>query len=375
MEIVVADTGPGIQLEEQEKIFKRYYRGSNTQDEQVAGYGIGLAICEEYAQLLGGRVWVESIPGQGASFFFAFPKVDAPEEAIAPIPMAQTVAENSPRTYSVLTAGNHQKPKILIAEDNIELSTLLYDILSEQFEVTLSANGKEAFEILQAQQDCIQLVISDIMMPIVDGFSLLEKVRSHPKLGFLPFLFLSALNSYDDKMKAIRLGVDAILTKPFDTEELKIRIWNLIKTQEMRQAFYQAEHGQLPGPTSSAKTTTRSSEAVTKPNSYDEVWMKELDSIVQENLDRFDFKITDLAHQLSISERTLRNYIKLYTGLSPMAYLHRYKLNQAHIYLQIRKYKTVAEVSYAVGFKDTKHFSRVFKKEFGKFPSEVAYGD
>lgn len=205
------------------------------------------------------------------------------------------------------------------------------------------------------------------MMPYLDGYDLLVQVRENPVLGFIPFIFLSALASDDDKLKAFRLGIDGFIRKPFEKRELLTLVENKIKIQDLRKDNYRKAY---------KASTTKEKDAydqtetlIDKSVSYDHKWVERLDKIVRKNLSKNDFKITDIAFELHLSERTFRNQVKLYTGLTPLGYLQKARLDQAMMYLQQNKYRTVSEVAYAVGFIDTKYFSKLFKKEFGKSPS------
>lgn len=370
VEVVVADTGPGIPLEEQEDIFRRYYQGRHAGKQAQPGYGIGLALCKEYAELMGGRVWVESVPGEGAAFFFRFPLVDAPHAEALPAPVTESEIIHTPRTFSRIAMTDTPKNRIMVVEDNPELLALLEDILSKDYEVQLATNGEEAFELLQQQPDAFQLVLSDIMMPVVDGFGLLSKVRAHPRLGFIPFLFLSALSAPEDQLKALRLGVDGFISKPFETLDLKTRIQTMIRNQELRKKYHLSGTTDAHDQTAEAPTLSSQEDGAGEAISYNEVWLRELEAIVRKDLAQHDLKIQDIAFQLHMSERTLRTYINTYTGLSPVAYLKKARLSQAMQLIQQRKYRTVGEVAYAVGFKDAPYFSKAFKQEFGKYPMD-----
>ncbi|WP_367392856.1 ATP-binding protein [Lewinella sp. LCG006] len=366
LETVVADTGPGIPLEEHHDIFDRYYQGNHSERQAQPGYGIGLALCKEYAALMDGKIWVESIPGQGASFFFTFPLTygEVAPTATNISPLSEKATQ---RTFYQVLKNGHKKAKILIVEDNEELLELMAELLSEEYAVSTATNGEIALKLLNQQAADIDLIISDIMMPIVDGFSLLKAVRADANLGYTPFLFVSALNSKDHQLKALRLGVDAYLSKPFSTSELKARIRNLVRNQQIRKAFISKK----PAKTQDIPTIPHQAPPIHDGvPGYDEAWMQNLQQTVKENLARLDFKISDIADQMYVSERTLRNRIKEYTGLTPTAYLQQARLDLAMVYIQERKYRTIPEVAYAVGFKDDRYFSKIFKKNFGKLPSD-----
>lgn len=374
IEIVVADNGPGILPEDQENIFKRFYQGSQSKDISEPGYGIGLALCKEYIGLLKGKIWVESIPGEGASFFISIPLILAKKKEITLPTEVQAIAKSdSPRVLSDILALDHSKPNILVVEDNEDLLKKFQEILKEDFNVHTCTNGQVAYDTLCAKPLHFDLIISDVMMPIIDGFGLLQKVRQHPQLGFLPFLFVTSLSSNEDHLKALRLGVDAFITKPFSLIELKTRAKNLVNNQQKRKQFIRSSQSSFPD---QAPTPGQAEERQKEPSfessslSYNEAWLKKLESIVERNLSRSEFKISEISDHLDISDRTLRNKTKEYTGLSPLAYLQKARLDKALFYIKNKRYKTVDEVAHAVGFKDTRYFSKLFKSEFGKNPSE-----
>ncbi|NBC07332.1 MAG: response regulator [Bacteroidetes bacterium] len=360
--LLVNDTGPGIPEDEQADIFKRYFQGQASDGMAEPGYGIGLALCKEYTELMGGNIDVESTPQQGTSFIVRLPKTNATVLPASSKPAATVeTAAAPPPSYSP-AAAEKDKPKILIAEDNEQILQLLHKMLASDYQVRLTTNGQAALEALEAQPDAYDVVISDIMMPVMDGYTLLQKTRAHPKLGFTPFLMLTALASADDRLKALRLGVDAFVTKPFETLELKTRIKGLVDKQQLRRAYIKEQ-------SAIAKLGPPSPAVEAELERYDEAWLQKLEATVRENLPRPEFKVTDLAFELHVSERTLRNYIKTYTGMPPSTYLQKARLDQALLYLKGKKYKTVGEVAYAVGFKNTRYFSKLFKQTHGKTPS------
>jgi YesN/AraC family two-component response regulator len=246
---------------------------------------------------------------------------------------------------------------------------LLQNILSTEYDIITATNGQEAYELLHAHGTEVQIVITDIMMPLMDGYSFLNSARNHPQLGFIPFLFLSALSSDEAMLKAYRLGVDGYLTKPFETIDLKVRVRNLIRNQLLRREYLERPK-QAIGNGELSPNLPSMIAGPDKALSYNGAWLQELETIVKENITHLDFKVTDIALQMNVSERTLRNRIKTYTGLTPTVYVQRIRLELAVLYLRESRYKTVSELSYAVGFKADRHFSKLFKEEFGKLPSE-----
>lgn len=365
-ELIVSDTGPGIAPEEQETIFERYRQGTAALGQAHPGYGIGLALCREYALLMDAKLWVESLPGEGASFFLNIP-VDIVKSKAPPTlnngATLSPIQKRAPRTFSRLPTDQPPTGHILVVEDHPDLLEHLRDTLKTDYQISTATNGQEAWECLEADPT-IDLVLSDVMMPVMDGLTLLQKTRKHQQLGFIPFLILTALTAPDDQLKALRLGVDGYIAKPFSKEELNVRVANAIARQQNRKTSLLTP--------STPERRTSSSQAKEQPLAYDEKWLQELDSVTKSKLHNNNFKVPDLAHAMHISERTLYNRIQTYTGLSPSQYLRKARLEQAMIHLENRRYRTIKEVVHAVGMNNVRHFTILFKEEFGKLPKELA---
>lgn len=353
----VADTGPGISAKDLPYIFDRYYKGSNTEN---GGFGIGLALSKAYAELMQGSLILESTSSAGSSFLFRFPlasspKLGQPYEGIAPLKTEPIVNQES-----IHNSQGNERPHLLIVEDNTELRDLLCQMLQPDYQLTTAANGQEALEKLKSGTDII-LIISDIMMPKMDGFELLEQVRTAPHLQHLPFLLLTAMTENTAEEKAFNLGVDVFLSKPFAAKELKARVAGMIHNINLRKDYWQSLSHQNTGPNHEPHSEL--------PESYDHLWLKELEGIIKDRLGQSSLKVGDLAIAMHISERTLRTRVKTYTGLSPAQYLKKIRLNKALIYLENRRFQTVSEVCFAIGMQNVSHFAQVFKEEFGVPPS------
>ena len=375
--ISVRDTGIGILPNDLIKIFDRFYQaqpGTDVAMQRLNGSGIGLSLCQELAKVLNGKVWATSEIDQGSTFYLELPLVETfaqkeeiLEETVIPTPIIQ-------ETTTTSTAQKF-RPNILIVEDNPDLRQLLTIILQDDYNVIAVENGKEALNQLNSRQDsgtlptvsnatvnpspdrqAYQLIISDIMMPVMDGIQLLKKVKTTKKLQDIPMIMLTARQSIDVKIGALRIGVDDYLTKPFREDELKARVANLIKNSQNR--------GQA---TSKNDTTIPLSPQITKVN-YE--WLKEVEEIILKNIDNSQFKLTDLAATMSISYSLLQQKIKKTTGLSPKQYQRSIKLHQARQIFKSGKVKTVSEVMYQLGFEHLGYFSKIYKQEFGVMPTE-----
>ena len=248
---------------------------------------------------------------------------------------------------------------ILIVEDDEEILEYLDSLLADQYKIFHASNGQEAIELIQKER--IDLVISDINMPVMDGYALLQKVR-YEHQNLIPFLFLTALSKKSELMQALLLGVDAYVTKPFESDELMVRVQALLLNDFRRKNIYaQSTH---------QDEFTEIAESKEKDQSFRTRWLKNLEAIVNQELSNPRIRVPDLAFQLAISERTFRNRIREYTGLSPNEYMMEARMNKALQLLEDRVYLTVSEVAHAVGLEYSSYFTKHFKERFGKTPSD-----
>lgn len=365
LQLIVADSGPGIHPEDIEHLFERYFQ-TNRQDKPAqGGTGIGLALCYEYAQLFGGDIRVESTLGNGALFRVNFP-VQLSKPADIPLVPTVVIPEEEADLPKVIATpvdtrlpGPAGRARVLVVEDNTELQDYIRIVLSNKYEITTASNGQEALSILEAEQgrnhSRFELIISDLMMPIMDGFQLLEAVKSKETLSHIPFIMLTARADASDKLKALRIGVDDYLIKPFDEEELLVRIANLIKNKENRSESRANKAGEKPEPKIISMADQR--------------WLKEFEDYIKKNIADDSLSVQTLIREFAMSESTLLRQLKRLTGLSPNKYLQEVRLNQARKYLENRTFKSVSKVATKVGYGDVRSFSRSFKKRFAKLPS------
>ena len=363
----VSDTGQGIHPDDMPHVFDRFYQTSRPEAPAEGGTGIGLALVNEYAHLFSGKTWVESDLGKGSTFNFEFPKKLVAAGSWEQEPIMDEI--ETQETTSELVAPSHKvpnpsniRPNILVVEDNPELRDYLRLILEEKYEVVTAENGQVALGCLLPSRnfgtrpaDC-QLILSDIMMPVMDGYQLLEKLKSDDRYRHIPVIMLTARADLRDKLKALRIGVDDYLLKPFEEEELLVRIENLLKNSRNRRLTTEAA--------SEEKT-----EAATLTQA-DADWLAEVEQLAQEGLDKKLLSVNWLSEKANLSERQLRRRLQKVTGLSPQQYLTELRLQEARSLLSVGKFQTVAEVAYAVGYHDAPAFSRSFRNYFGKSPSD-----
>lgn len=356
LKIEVIDTGKGIRKEDLSKIFDRFYQAEDENEPLQGGTGIGLAYAKEIARLFGGGLSVESNLGEGSIFTFTLPfKKDSNFKSLPIEAEIYSLKTEEKATTEDLknTLFFPERPKLLIVEDNFEMSRFLAQTLSKNYHCTTAKNGLEALEKLE--KESFDLITSDVMMPIMDGFTLLEKIQEKEALHHTPVLLLTARALEEDKLKGFALGVDDYLTKPFSTKELIARINNLLKNKLARENWKKEE----------------ASKTESQPLSVEMRLLQKATDFVNANLDNPNFKIGDLANELNYSQRQLQRLLKKLTGFSPIEFVRELRLEHAHQLLEIRQFATVAEVCYAIGMENASYFSKVFKERYGKSPTEV----
>ena len=347
----VEDNGQGIAPEDMPHIFERYFQSKAPGASLQGGTGIGLSLCREYARLFGGTLSVQSTYGQGSTFTLLFPAKIAPAaENAGDIVFVENVQAKAPSPDKVSQPGSGKKHTILLVEDSWDMADYIRTVLEPHYNLILADHGKTALTQLKTQR--VDLVLSDVMMPEMDGFQLLKHVKkTQPGL---PFILLTARIETPDRLQALRLGVDDYLTKPFQEEELLARLHNLLQRYDTRKTPMPARADGSQEPRAA----------------YDEKWLRQLESVVKDTLSDPHLSVDRIAECMNTSERTLHYKIKSFTGLTPNQYLSEARLVQALRLLESKSCQTVAEVCYAVGFKTPAYFARLLKERFGKVPSD-----
>ena len=367
----VSDSGFGIPPEDLPHVFDRFFQSNRPGKIAEGGTGIGLALCQEYSRLFGGSISVESTVGKGSVFSVEFPvtladtrqllPAGATSETIEPeaISQASVVAKSAPAPEELTS-----KPTILLVEDNTELQAYIRLILEEKYHVITAGNGQEALNLLLNNNNATphsalhtpHLILSDLMMPVMDGYQLLERLKSDDTTRHIPVIMLTARAEAKDRLKALRIGVDDYLTKPFDEEELLVRIENLLNNQVARRSTF------------TNKTAPNANPLISQP---DREWLETFEEYVQKHFSSDILSVSTLAQEFAMSESTLLRQLKRLTGLSPIQYIQEVRLNEARLLLENRSYSSIAQVASKVGYVDARTFTRSFKQRFGKVPTEL----
>ncbi len=364
----VSNTGKGIHPNDLPHVFDRYFQTSRPDASAAGGTGIGLALCKEYVHLFGGNISVESQVGKGTQFKIEFP-VEMVENAALVEDLSNELAleykhvKEKPDQFVQSTTATSpvisdtEKPTILVVEDNLELQAYIQIVLQEHYKVLLAENGQAALDKLAAANQ-IDLIISDLMMPVMDGYQLLEKLKDDKATQQLPVIMLTARAEKDDRLKALRIGVDDYLTKPFDEEELLARINNLLANQSMRKEAAVEEEKRIG----------------TVPQGLpeeDREWLHSFETYLQQHLSNNHLSVLMLADEFAMSMSTLLRQLKRLTGLTPQKYLMEVRLEKARQLLAKGRYGSVSIVAREVGYNDVRNFSKSFKNRFGKSPSDL----
>lgn len=358
--IRVADTGIGIAPAQHTTIFERFFQSDLPGTLINQGSGIGLAITKEFVQLHGGTLSVESKLNQGSTFTVRLPvQTDADfsipyqpvQELINPLETTinQPVVDYSP------TKNGSKKPVILLVEDNEDFRFYLKDNLNRQYTLLEAANGKEGWELVQTHRP--DLVVSDVMMPEMDGITLCRRIKADRRTAHIPVLLLTARSAEEQRLEGFETGASDYITKPFNVAILYARIKNLITQHNLLQKALQPPIDITPGEVAIV--------------SLDEKLVQKAVALVEKNMDNPDFSVEDLSHELGMSRVHLYKKLLALTDKSPIEFIRVIRLRRAAQLLG-RSQLTVAEIAYEVGFNSPKNFAKYFKQEFGVIPSQYA---
>ena len=357
----VKDYGIGISRKAQRQLFKEFYRGDNAINSKVVGSGIGLLLVKNYVTMHGGNITCNSQENVGSTF-----QVVIPFKSISSDPVVTNVLQDKPIVSSPIPEISHQvesenetpasrEMKVLVVEDNDDLLNFMESILSNDFKVYTAIDGQIAWEFISKQMP--DLVVSDIMMPNMDGFELCRLMKSTYETSHIPIILLTALSERTDQLRGLGLGADDYLTKPFDMNLLIQRIKSIIRNREIVRD-------------KALRLITVGSTENILGNELNDKFVKKMLEVAQANISNVEFDKDEFASAMNVSSSLLYKKIKSFTDQSPTDFIKTVRLKHAVELLQSRKY-TITEVSEICGFASVGYFSTVFRKYFGKSPSEI----
>ncbi|MEL6658738.1 MAG: two-component regulator propeller domain-containing protein [Bacteroidota bacterium] len=357
----VQDTGIGIPEDQLPAIFDRFYQVTGPHQARRSGTGIGLALTKELMELLGGTIEVSSKLEEGTTFSLRFPitqeatpsvATEAAPKADANLQFSDTLIAEAPAQRRIAT--DSSELNILIVEDNVDMADYVASCLDQKYQVDFALNGRQGLD--QALASIPDLIITDVMMPEMDGFELCEAVKSDERTSHIPVIILTARAGVDKRLEGLRRGADAYLAKPFNEEELQIRVEQLLSLREQLRQRWQQK---------------MSSEEQPIPNDdhLDQQFMSRIQLVIDQNLQKSTFEVDDLAREMGMSESQVRRKLNALTGLPPVRFIRSVRIQQAQVLLSSTDL-SVAEVAYETGFSDPKYFSRIFSRATGHSPSD-----
>ena len=369
--IKVRDNGIGIPQEKMKKLFHRFYDGDYRR-QRTMGTGLGLALTRELVYLHGGTIECESTEGEGTTFTVTLPinkesftssqidernKIDINIARSAILDIATRMQKEELEEEEPANKLDEDAYKLLVVEDNIELLMLMNQLLSTKYHVETATNGKEAMEIIQKEE--LDIIISDVMMPVMDGLELTKKIMADPNFQHLPIILLTAKTQEEDRAEALQIGADSYVTKPFKLSDLELRINNIVENrQRVKEEFISKIGEPQPLPHPSIEPTA------------DDLFLKRASECVYAHLDDSDYDRNAFASDMGASASTLYNKLRALTGLSVGSFIRDIRMKEAMRIAQNQPDIRISDLAYKVGFKDPKYFSTCFKKDFGMQPTE-----
>ncbi len=373
--IKVNDSGIGIPEQLKGNIFDRFYQADNSNTRRGEGTGIGLALVKELVTLLEGDINVESTEGKGTQFTVRLP---------IRMNKTQTTPEfslNQSKKAAILTHLTHDsiqeeetnmrkeqepdeelvsKPILLIIEDNHDVAIYIESILEDDYHIHKATNGdigiNKAFDLIP------DIIISDVMMPIKDGYEVCETLKEDIRTSHIPIILLTAKATQEDKLEGLKYGADVYLTKPFHKDELEVRLQKLIEAKQKRQAYYT----QIPLKKQQISVTASKNQEGSHP---DDDFMYKLQNIVEERHGDNQFGVAELTQAMGMSKTQMYRKLKALTNKTPSIFIRSWRLQKAKSLLTSSQLN-ISEIAYSIGFSDPNYFSRTFQDEFGQSPRD-----
>ena len=352
VKIEIKDTGIGISKKELPYIFDRFY-----QVEGSFGTGIGLSLVKHLVHLMDGQIHVESEENKGTSFFMELPvkcEAERKEQISTDLSMIQKDELNTSLIRPQAAVG-FELPHLLIVEDNKDVAQYLVAYLEGHYKISLAHNGQEGIDA--AFEHIPDLIVSDVMMPIKDGYELCNTLKMDQRTSHIPIVLLTAKADMDSKIEGLQKGADAYLAKPFDKKELRTRLEKLLELRAVLQKRYQVNAEEVPLETS-------------VEISVEDEFIQLIKSAVFDNLDDIDFGIPELCKAIGMSRTQLHRKTKALTGRSTSNFVRSLRLGKAKELLHT-SHLNISQIAYEVGFRDPKYFSRTFAEEFGISPNQM----
>lgn len=343
VEITVSDDGVGIANIDQPLVFQRMFRAPSS-SKLHEGTGLGLYLIKKYLELMKGNISLYSKEGQGTSF-------------VVTLPVSEKTA---PKQSNREAAGDSGKAKILIVEDNSQISGFISDLIKDDYTYFTAENGRSGLAI--AASVIPDLIIVDEMMPIMNGLEMIRLIKQHPRLASIPIIMLTAKSDNKTENESIKLGIDIFMTKPFEPSTLKCRISHLLEGRnEIKEKVR-------------IQTIAEAESKPIEAESVNEKTLAKIAKVIEDNISDPDLNVNLLCEKSGIPNKQLYRLIKKYMGTAPLDYIRRVRLQKAAVLLSQHRF-TVAEICYMVGFKTPSYFAKCFQAQYGVKPSQYQSED
>ncbi len=354
LDIQITDTGPGISPDQLDRIFDRFY----TQESSGSGgIGIGLSLAKELTEILEGKLMVESVLGQGTSFIIRLPVRQLSEVNTGPLPEKWANSENPviPDHLPNLNPEDKNLPTVLVVEDHPEMAQFIRSSIQNQYQVRLASNGEDG--LFKAIHEIPDLILSDIMMPELDGLGMIEKLKTNIHTSHIPVILVTARGDEDSRLDGLKHQADAYIIKPFNREELLVIMQNLLNYRNRLQQWYRQEYW----------SENKTKEPPPLPEEHE--FIKKLRQQCEDHLTDSAFSIEKLCHAMGMSHSQAHRKTVALTGESIQKFVRKIRLEKAKDLLRTSS-KTVSEITYETGFSEPAYFTKVFTQETGINPSE-----
>ena len=390
--IQVSDTGIGIPKTEAKHIFQSFFRASNAVNSHEMGSGLGLMLTRQLVQKLGGKLTFESEEGKGTTFLIVLPDNGNVDVAVSSKPLSlPETSDNSVSVDEKIKPEESLKDTLLFVDDNEDLRQYIRMAFADQYHVVDVESGEAALKYLSENGEC-DIVVSDVMMPGMQGDELCRRIKENKETSWLPVILLTAKAGRDFMIEGLDLGADDYIAKPFDSAILASKIASMLKNRRRLSQYYMEQSlaivrgedsGQssqknlLPSEPSVASGETNKSSSETNNSSdekeleldpMDQAFVEKATRLVLDNLSDTDFTIDRLCQEMAMSRTLFYGKLKTLTGQGPQDFMRLIRLEQAAQYL--KQGDSVLDVSVKTGFVNVKYFSTVFKKHFGVSPSK-----
>lgn len=355
-QITIADTGIGIMPDKLDKIFDRFYQVESNTSRNYEGTGIGLALVKELVNLMKGHISVESTVGKGSTFFVDIPfeKIDTStikEDLLPQRTIADTIQLSHKPSY---TLTDRQSKTLLLVEDNEDLRVYIRSVFEADYQILEAIDGKEGLE--KAVELIPDLIISDLMMPRMDGFEMCQQLKSDEKTSHVPVIMLTAKAEVEHRIKGFNLGADEYLTKPFNKDEIVARVQNLLQKQTRLQVYFSQYIVTLQPDTKKAL-------------SVEEAFMLKIKQITEAYLSDSGFGVEQFSREIGMSQSQLLRKMKAISNKTVVEFLKDYRLDKAAQLIR-QNTGTIAEIAFEVGYENPSYFTKSFQDKFGVLPSE-----